>query len=220
MGSPSTGYGARDDFQSDLYTGGVAVLNTYHMESGVCVLPLAEDPPTDEVALRSYSPVVVLRLHAPYRIRKVVYDAKKQNNPPVMPAYADTGRFTFISGTMSVSNNLNATNANYDWNATTEYIYVERCASRSQDGFVLGIQPWQWDTDAANKSIYGSASPMSQGGAMVNAGVYPLIGAALSNQINLLSSNGWGYNCSSFYPGLFFNPDLVNGGPAVNLPTV
>jgi hypothetical protein len=75
----------------DLYQGGQGVLNEYAFDPGVCVLPVAEDDPGGA----DWSPVVVCRLHAPFRTRKTRYDSQKQQNPPVVPTPADTGAFVF-----------------------------------------------------------------------------------------------------------------------------
>lgn len=208
MGSPN------DYAQSDDYLG-VRWTNTYALDPGVCVLPLAEDPPTDPTELADWSPVVVLRLHAPYRIRKATYVADKQSNPPVIPGMNDTGAFVLVAGDTAICNTLNTTGRNYDWTAVVNTMYVENCVSRPQDGFVLGSQPFDLVTTDANKQTYGTKPPCI--GAIAHAGQGAVAGYR-QGQAVLVSQSGsglkavWGYNTAEFFPGTLVSTDMANGG--------
>ncbi len=138
--------------------------NTYVMVPGTCVLPVAEEPPTDETALAAWSPVVVFDLHAPYRIRKLSNLAEKKNNPPVVPAPGDTGSFVFLGGSLTVVPVVNNTFSNYDWVVQSEYAYVENCVSRVEDGFVLGGLPYQAAATPINLEQYGGTPPADRRG--------------------------------------------------------
>lgn len=200
-----------DETQAPLYTDGSASLDEYDFFPGVCVLPLAEDPPTELEALKAWSPVAVMRLHAPYRLRNASSRAVKSNNPPMAPAPADGGKFVFVGGSLTVHNTLNQTLNNYDWTVTTEFTFVENCVSRVEDGFVLGAAPWVWKTtiDNQNSTLYGgtiSLGAVSAAGRDAQLGYFQAL-AALPNL-----SGRWRYNSPTFYPGVFMNAEMDNGG--------
>lgn len=205
-----------DSAQAGLYNQH-GMMNEYTLVPGVCVLPLAEDPPTSETELAQYSPVVVLRLHAPYRVRHVVSKSEKVNNPPVVSSPGDTGAFVFVGGTLSFGNTINATYRNFDWEVGAEYLYVENCVSRTEDGFVLGSPPFTWESAALNLGL-GGAPPVPQIGAISQAGVDVRIGVVQGDLIVGVGgylNDSWGYNVSSYYPGTLFSDDLFNSGPGV-----
>lgn len=213
-----------DDVQAPQgYPNGVGINNNYRLESGVMVLPVAEEPPTDVASLAAWSPVVTLQLHAPYRIRRVRYDTRKVQNPPIVPKPADAGAFVFLGGVVGISNSLNSTLGSFDWDVVTDYAFVENCVSRPQDGFVLGLPPWTWVTSQENSLMFGGALEVGAAiggagvvGAIARAGPDAKVGYQMGKQAALyISKNeGWGYNTPSFFPGDFFNGNLVNAGPA------
>ncbi len=218
--SPPTNV-ADDTQQRQLYPEGAIVTNDYSIMPGVCILPIAEDPPTNDADLKNWSPVIVAKLHAPYRIREHRTSSVKQNNPPVMPSPSDSGVFIFVSGSLSFSNSLNSSFVNYDWGVEANYTFVENCVSRNQDGFVLGIPPYRLPTNVEliNANTYTIAPPNDGIGAVAQAGAYVTTGynQALavigSSGTGFTSAAGWGYNTPSYYSGLFFNSELINGGP-------
>lgn len=190
--------------------------NDYMIQPGVCILPLAEDAPTDTDELRLWSPVVIARLHAPYRIRKFSYGVSKNNTPAPIPMFGDTGAFIFIGGSIAVNNVLNTTYANFDWTTAAEYVYVENCVMRPQDGLVLGSPPFSQQTSEINADNYSNQRPtigaVSQAGSDVVTGYWQ--GQAIVNGQSSIGSlnTTWGYNTNSFYPGNLFYSDLANGG--------
>jgi hypothetical protein len=213
-----------DDLQAPQgYPNGVGINNTYRFESGVCILPVAEEPPTDIGRLASYSPVVALQLHAPYRVRRVRYDTRKVNNPPVVPTPQSIGAFVFVGGVMGVVTSLNSSLGTFDWDVVNDYTFVESCVSRPQDGLVLGLPPWTWVTSQENSLFFAGAlevgaalSGAGQIGAIARAGPDAKVGYVMGQQaaVYLSKNEGWGYNTPSFFPGGLFNGDLVNAGPA------
>lgn len=215
-----------DARQAGNYTrGGNA--NEYTFVSGLCVLPLAEDPPTDPAELADWSPVVVVRLHAPYRIRNFSTLVEKEKNPPPLPAPQDTGAFVFLGGSITIVTNFDNTFRNYTWDAAASLQFVENCVSRPQDGLVLGTLPYAETVNRENVVNYGtSLHPLVEGqvtytpsGALKQAGAPVKAGhnmgvAIVSNPVTgELVNNGWGYNNATFYPGVLFYSDLPNGGP-------
>lgn len=225
-----------DSLQTPQYLDGPAITNDYTIDPGVCVLPLAEDPPDDTTAtgqaeLPAWSPVVALRLHAPYRVRRAQYDTKKQNTPPVMPAPADQGKFVFLGGTIRFHPPaLNMTNTNYDWTAQAEYNFVEDCVSRTADGFVLGIPPYTLAVQQENADALGGVPTGITVGAIAAAGTDAkvgyqqgkAVGVALGPGLSALAGIAAGvvaaqtytYNTLSYFPGTLFNDSLLNAGPA------
>lgn len=206
---PSFGPPGADDLQQPLYDGGASIVNDYVLDPGVCVLPLAEDPPTSDGELATYSPVVILRLHAPYRIRRMSYAARKQNNPPVVPTPDDTGKFIFLAGSITFTNGLNAGYANYDWQVNAEYVFVENCVSRTEDGFVLGSPPYNTNVEGQNANDYPSGKPTI--GAISEAGMDALVGWRMMDTISPELNQGlYAYNNRSYFPKSFFSDDMVN----------
>lgn len=189
--------------------------NDFELMPGICVLPLAEDPPTGD-DLVGYSPVVITQLHAPYRLRKYIYNCDKSNNPPPIPEFGSSGKFVFLGGTISVGNTLNSTYSNFDWETGVEYTYVENCAIRSQDGLVLGTPPFSQLTSEINAENYENEPPEPAVGAISYAGLDAVLGYWQGQEIVGFTgqlTSPWGYNVSSFYPGTLFYSDLINGGP-------
>lgn len=205
-----------DNNQAAQYTDGT--VNVYEFEPGVCVLPIAEDPPTDPEALKTWSPVVILRLHAPYRRRTHQYGAYKQNAPPVIPKPADTGAFIHVGGTLRIQVSQNSMNSLYDWDVNSINTYVEDCVSRPQDGCVLGTGPWTPIASYENSQIYGGALGIGFAisgppGAIRQAGEFARAGYGQSLQVDFDTTMGYSYNSPAFFPGVFFSDILANGGP-------
>lgn len=215
-GSQSSSQSApTDDGQCGLYPNGMGIVNSYELEPGVCILPLAVQPPTDLDSLKTFSPIVKLQLHAPYRRRRVHYDAVKTNNPPIMPAPQDSGLFIFCGGTVTFKTVVNATFSNFDWAVDYNCEFVENCVSRNQDGFVLGAPPWTYSTTIANQSQAAGQPPV---GAVSKAGADAVIGYnqgqslgyIQGQQYSSLATGNWAYSSCSFYSGAFFNGNIIN----------
>lgn len=199
-----------DSIQCPLYDPSTQSADEYEMVSGAVVLPIAQTPPTSESALGSWSPVVVLQLHAPYRIRRTRTSSQKTNNPPVVPSPQDTGKFVFLGGTLTIQNMMNSRLDTFDWFVGSDYTFVENCVSRVQDGYVLTSMPWAWMTTASNLTR-GTSTAVSSPGAVGQAGTDAKVGY---NQASSIDLNGtWGYNTSTYFPGNLFNETLINGGP-------
>ncbi len=199
--------------------------NEYTLRPGTCILPYAEDPPAaTDPALATYSPVAVLRLHAPYRVRRHTFAADKQRNPPVMPTPQSAGKFEFLGGTISFATSDNASWFDSNWSCVAEYMYVETCVSRPIDGFVLGsAAPFTLNSDYEAIAAYGVTPlipPFQQlpvgaiGGAGPNAvSGYNYAATLISpgNGVLELPIN-WSYTSAAFFPGQLFNDQLSNGG--------
>lgn len=194
---------ARDQDGSYNYLNGPGIHNRFHIVEGVCVLPVAEAPPTDAGELAEWSPVAVMRLHSPYRIRRSSFAATKQTRPPVLPAPGSEGKFEFVGGSLDFATVPNANT--FDWYCGTEFVYVENCVSRTIDGFVLGTGPFQFP--AQQQAELSTGNPLaSSPGAISQAGGDAKRG--FSDQSNGPNS----YTSMSFFPGLFFNSEMNNGG--------
>lgn len=196
--------------QDQLYQAGIGISNVYEIDSGVCVIPLAELPPTDPNELQDWSPVIKLQLHAPYRRRTATYHADKQMAPPVLPSPVDVGAFIFTQGQIIFDPpKLNTSQNGFDWSASAKYVYYENCVSRNIDGMVLGTTGFQWlMSQQGIQNLGGLPSPTY--GAIADAGADALFGYALSQDIT--DQGTWVYPCQSFYPGDLFNDNLFNGG--------
>jgi len=217
MGSPL------EDRQVNFYED-ADILNVYTFMQGICVLPIAEQPPTDLTALAAWSPVVTLQLHAPYRIRKYSSGTKKQNNPPVVAAPDNSGAFVFVGGSIGFSCGFNQTMYNSDWNVDTEYVFIENCVSRPQDGFILGKLPASITVDTDNLVTVTPGSPtigaVAQASQVAKVGWQQGISILVTPSQNPLPNDpgllkdGWTYNTQAFFPGQLLNGTMVNGGTA------
>jgi hypothetical protein len=201
----------RDEQQSPLYTDETKSLDEYEIDPGVCVLPVAGPEPEDPVERADWSPVVFLRLHAPYRVRKSVARAVKTSNPPVVPAPADAGAFVFVGGHVQIANAMNTSLAAFDWTVTTEFVFVEDCPHALSDGFVLTAAPFTYQTQAEN--ALGGSRTVTSLGAVSLAGADARVGYYQGAVIPRDPFGAWRYNTPTYYPGHLFNEDLVNGGP-------
>lgn len=198
-----------DQTQADNYTG-TQIDNEFSFEEGVVMLPVAL---TDADIAAGKSPVAIGRLHPPIRLKRVRYQAKKQNAPPILPAPTSTGNFIFLGGKLNLPTPIiNQTYTQFDWKATAEYIFVEDNRSEYEDGFVLTDPPWQYQSQSQNfSSLGGVVNPPN--GAAAEGGLDVQVGYTMSLLIDPNSPAGWGYNCPSFYPGIFFNAAIVDGNP-------
>jgi len=197
------------------YYEGPSFANDYEIVEGVMVLPVAESPPESPSDLKSWSPVVKIRLHSPYRIRTSKFSAVKQNGPPVLPGPGDQGAFIFTGGSLAFSN-VYVQDGVYNWNSVVVYQYVENCVSRTIDGFVLGTPAVPYPTTMMDFSLStfsgspgfagGSGSPtINSPGAIAYAGEQ-----AKTGWLNQAVGPDL-YNFPSFFPGVFFNDGLMNG---------
>lgn len=218
-----------DIVQAPQYEEGVSIQNTYDLDPGVCVLPIAEDPPTSQGELQTWSPVVILRLHAPYRVRNTSYDALKSHAPPIMPRPGDTGKFVFVGGSLTAVNVLNQSYGSFDWAVSAQYSFVENCVSRTQDGFVLGSPPWPWLSSVVASNSFPPTNNNGIG-AISQAGTDAQIGLTMAQTVPSLTQPlniGLGavvqpatyiYTIPSYLPGVFFSADLVDGGTGSSVP--
>ena len=216
--------GYPNDFrQASNYTGGAVNVNEYDFLPGVCVLPLAEDEPTSPNELLDYSPVVVLRLHAQYRVRRFNQITGKERNPAPIASPQDTGAFVFLGGSVTVKPELNTTYNDYNWLVACEYTFVENCASvdglGQPLGLVLGVLPVQTTIDQANIRTFGFVPPQAAGavslaGAAATSG-YIMGQGIVTDPIDGNLRDTWSYNSQALYPAQLFYSDLPNGGPTI-----
>jgi hypothetical protein len=204
---------ARDEWQSPQYGPNGGIDNEYQLVEGVAVLPVAETPPSDDTQLASWSPVDVIRLHAPYRVRTARVSATKSNTPPVLPTPKSQGSFKFLGGNMVFpSPSLNSGLSAFDWKAEATYQFVENCVSRPQDGFVLGQLSFTYQTQVENLAAWGN--PIApQFGAVATAGKTTLCGYYAATLIDTYANQNWTYCEPSYWPGTIFNDGMLINKP-------
>lgn len=197
-----------DVAQSGAYRSG-GMENTYTLEPGVFVLPVAEEPPTNTEELTDWSPVVVVQAHAPYRIRQVKFSTKKSGSPPVLPSPQDCGAFTFIGGSLYFpSPAADPSGSRFLWHGAGEYVFVEEARSAVEDGFVLGSDPIPNSTYLALRQILPAGQP--QTGAVSQAGDEVKIAYGEAGQVSL-NAPSYSYYSTAYFPGVFFNTGMLNG---------
>lgn len=197
-----------DHYQSTLYrTNGS--LDEFELVEGLFALPVAEAPPTDPVLLAAWSPVVLVRAHAPYRRKTVHFKGRKTGSPPMLVKPASTGALAFVGGTLAYQQPQSDTSlTGLIWEGSGSYTFIENCRSDPDDGFVLTGTPW---------ITYNQQQTLTQGadyrpvyGAVAQAGVDARAGYGASLQLNLNSSN-YTYTVATYVPGLFFSSGMLNG---------
>lgn len=209
--SGSSGPYTPADHKQSLRYGKYGLLNTYDIKSGLFVLPVAEEPPTDPEELKNWSPVVVVRAHSDYRMRHVAFDAEKSDSPPVIPSAVDSGAFTFIEGSLNLPFPQFGTNpASHVWSATGVYSYVETSGKATPDaGYVIGSLPFMTVSQYDNYMLYGE--PVANtGGAVDEAGGDVRVGNVLQNSVDF-STGLYRYDSVSYFPSVFLSEGMVNG---------
>lgn len=184
-------------------------LNAYELESGSYVIPLAEAAPTNAAELATWSPVAVIQVHAPYRMRRVYFKGRKNGSPPILPSPVSAGASTFLWGTLAFQQpTLDATAGNLNWEGTGQYEFVETCRSSVDDGFLLLNNPF---TQSFQVQVQQHFSPGTVPyGAVAQAGPEARIGYTIGSQMDL-TDPFYTYIIPSFVPGQFFNADMLNG---------
>lgn len=184
--------------------------NEYRVHSGTFALPLAEDPPTNPEERANWSPVAVVKAHAPYAERVVTFDTKKRSGPPVIPSPESAGPFTFLGGAIHFDGPaVGGSGATFDWSVRGAYSYVMDVRFDPNDGFVLTGFPFPLATQVANKIQYQGQAPTE--GPVAEAGEDVVTGYQQAQQINMQSPY-WRYNTISYFPPQLLNADLVIGG--------
>lgn len=197
-----------DSFQAEQYRGAVTK-DSYDLREGLFVLPVAEEPPELTAELAAWTPVAIVRAHAPYRLRTSAFTYKKDNNPPVIPSPVSVGAFGFIGGELNFD--LPAPNTSgfcYNWTVNGAYVFVENCRSSPEDGFVLTNLPFSTVTQQVNASLPPATPNL---GAIAYAGADARRGVAQGNLIDG-SKPFWLYNTTSYFPPILINDEILNGG--------
>lgn len=182
----------------------------YEIQAGNYALPVAIDPA--DIAAGD-SPVEVVQAHAPFRIRKALFSAKKANTPPVIPSPESSGSFTFLRGLLKFNQpTLNTDMGSYVWAAQGSYFFVEAITHDVSNGFLLMTLPF---STAIQQDIttngFGNQIISQGNGAVANSGTFGRAGWELSQNLNF-ADGSYTYDVYTYWPGAFFNKDLLNGG--------
>lgn len=133
---PVSEAGTRDTVQSGLYQEGNKYVVSYKSNEGILALPLAEASPTDS------SPVEIVRLHQPNRIRTVEFENTKGRTPPFIPAPEDNDLEYLLSSEMLFPlPSINADVSSLVWQAMGRMEFVERGSWTVASGYRIGDYP-------------------------------------------------------------------------------
>lgn len=196
-----------DAAQADHYRS-LELDNEYTFVSGRVILPLAEDPPSDPALRANWKPFVEVDVHADYRMRNFKYNASKERTPPVMPAPASQGAYTFVGGTMHIPHPSVQPDGSTRWNATANYFFAEGCASDSTVGFVLGNSLDALASQYDNANYSGSTSDALPN--ITQSGAGPRAGWTLAKQIDL-ENPAWDYREPSYFPAQLLSTEMLTG---------
>jgi len=189
--------------------------NQYVVNSGTFVLPVAEEAPTDPTELANWKPLVVVKAHAPYRLRKVNYAAKKEVTPPILPAPEDSGAFVLLTGSVSLPHPKVRPGGDFVWTGATEYYMAEVAPVNSEAGMVLGglFDAFDLPTQAVTGAgvgiglgVAGNSLPTS----VRESGNGPKAGWVAAQSIDL-NNPAWDYREPSYFPSQLFSSDLLCG---------
>lgn len=158
----------------------------FSYDPGVMVLPVAsQDPKT-----------VKVRFHGGFSKRVVSFTARKNGNPPVVPAPDDTDRETLVMATVTVKTPVpDTTNNGYVWFVSGNYTYYNNDKPRipGEDFLPAISRPYPVPQDAVGQEM--------------------LRGTSLEALQNNISSSDfdrgtylWPF---TVMPKIFFNPNLV-----------
>jgi hypothetical protein len=208
------------ELQADSYSPQSGVTDAWDVNPGIAILPVAL---TQEELDSGVSPVVVVRLHSPYRMKRVTFNFQKANTPPIVPAPTDSGTFTFIGGSLTFPfPSHNTTLTGRTWTVAGDYLFVENAPGDvlNGDGFVNTSPPW-WTFDqtarmtagyyaaaAAIGAAQGAGNTIGSAGLAAQCGY----GAALATD---LTNPNYDYSEPVYYPTIFLNDTLVKGGPGL-----
>ena len=211
MATPTQSSEVWDNYQWFNYAE-LGCLDEFELKAGAYELPIAADPPTDLDALKTWSPVVVVQAHAPYRIKRVNFKAKKNGSPPQIPSPASSGALVFLGGTLVFPTpQPDMTTSTFNWQAMGRYEFIENCRSDNSDGFVLTGRPFTLQVQADNQNLpfagnvdYGA---VAQAGPDAQMGY--LVGQAA--QSDGLTDPYFAYTIPTFWPSMFLSADVLNG---------
>jgi hypothetical protein len=183
----------------------------YTIVSGRVVLPLLEAPPTDPVALASWSPVAVVQLHEPYRVRNVQVSHIREKAPPLLPSPKDSTRFKFLGGTYLLPRpSENFDGVTMTWEAGAELNFVEAGSTAWFTGFVMTEPPVVTSAEVVAKSL---VTPSETTRETANG---PRYGETVGNLVNHNAANLGlskleGAYSFYYYPSTFLTDSAISG---------
>jgi hypothetical protein len=190
--------------------------NVYTIMSGTFTLPLAVDQ--DDLGVLD-SPVITVQAHAPYRIRQVIFNEQKQGSPPMIPSPESTGKFLFTEGNIYFDGpTLDSNGFTSTWRVRGSYTFIEDIKSNLSDGFVLGAPPFLSHSILESVALFGNDVTQNSQykpstGAIAYAGADPQLGyVEAAKNVDLTNPIGYAYYNTSYFPPLFLNNNILNGG--------
>lgn len=208
---------AFDNTQSCLYSD-LKLANQYQEVNGVYEMPLAISLASLQNATPSQratmSTVRVVRLHAPYMKRTVMWHSAKDGNPPVIPSPAETPGLSLLSAGWNMPHpTLNPNQTNWNYKITGSYEYVESIYHPYQIGFCLGTMPFSTPTEVAVSSLggigLGAAATGAVGGAL--DGDKTVIQALQTSKQIEFDNPYWSYEYQTYFSPVFFDDFHIAG---------
>lgn len=178
-----------DNRQMQLYDPGSGAGSEYEYVSGLIEMPLAKSVS----AAAEGEPVRVLRVHAPYYKRRVLFDLKKDKTPPVIPSPIGTKDQPLVSATIQVPYpSATLDGSDYSWRAMGSYTFVQagQFSVASADGLPV------------------CSMPVATAGQLDS----PLLGTQSSqDNINPSTDSYWRYTNPTLYPATLMSHSLILG---------
>lgn len=208
--------GTRDSIQGGMYLPGSdnSYSSSYKSFEGILALPLAEP------SSASGMPVEIVRIHQPYRLRRVEFDYAKYNTPPFIPAPQDivdgeTVKQYLLDSELSFPlPPINADRSSLTWRGSGVLTYIENSPWSVASGYPIGDYPTSNITRVLSGSvdgseISGSESAITQYYDVADKGEG--IALSMTGFPNSDSYAGAVYNFQYHYPSQYLVADLAKG---------
>lgn len=195
--------GTRDNLQADNYARSNKYASTYSSFEGILALPLAE---TSSGGV----PVEFVRVHQPYRVRRVEFEYAKNSTPPLIPPPQDNEKEYLLSSSMSFPlPSVNADRSTLLWQAMGNLLFVEKGAWSVASGFRIG------DYSTSNTpSALNALGSVAGGLAVVALEGTDGYGETLANNLPAFDNEVYqysSYNYNFHFPSRFMVSDLAIG---------
>ncbi|QEL19083.1 hypothetical protein [Limnoglobus roseus] len=226
MPSPPTAYPRFFDDASRQSYDEAEHCESYETNPGVCILPSGEPEPTDPEKRKLWKPVVAIKLHEPYRLRRSQHSYDRQNTPPLLPKVADSGRFIALGGshTFAFSPSLDGQSVRY--RGACDITFVEHANLRCVTGFTIGDEPYTVEQQRRMQVSPGVPYNGDESQIIVETSPETRKGQVLGSYINHadpysgLEAYGGCYSVTSWIPDTCFSQSMISAGglPVPNPP--
>lgn len=182
--------------------------------TGLFVLPVAEEAPSDPELRKKWSPVSIVRAHGAYQEEVDSFAYEKEDAPPVVPDMTDAGKLTFLGGELAVPTPGINTAGGMTWTVAGEYAYVSTASvdELKKTGVVIGSHPFVLTSQRKDAVVTGPSSATDLPPEVEAAGLGPKVGWQLATGGTTdTTAADYTYREPTLLPGSFFSDELTVG---------